>query len=60
MKRRTYATIIGISVIVVVVFAAIAAARFIFGGPEDDWICVRGQWIMHGRPVAPKPSIPCF
>jgi hypothetical protein len=52
-------TIIKISMIVVVVFAVIAAARFVFGGPEDDWICSNGQWVMHGAPSAPKPTTPC-
>ncbi|MCX6791922.1 MAG: hypothetical protein NT149_02690 [Candidatus Gottesmanbacteria bacterium] len=52
------ATVIKISIVVIVVFAVIVAARFIFGGSEDDWICVRGQWVMHGKPAAPRPTIP--
>jgi hypothetical protein len=52
-------TIIGISIIVIAVFATIVAARFIFGGPEDTWICSRGQWVMHGKPIAPQPTTPC-
>ena len=28
-------------------------------GPEDDWICVDGQWAKHGYPSAPKPIGPC-
>ena len=52
-------TVIGISLVVIAVFAAIAVARIIFGGPEDDWICVGGQWIMHGKPAAAKPTTLC-
>jgi hypothetical protein len=52
-------TIIGISIIVIAVFALIAAARFVFGGPEDTWICTNGQWAMHGKPIATKPTTPC-
>jgi hypothetical protein len=52
-------TVIGVSIAVIAVFATIAAARFIFGGPEDDWICSNGQWVMHGAPSAPKPTTPC-
>ncbi|MEI8230747.1 MAG: hypothetical protein WCG83_06470 [Candidatus Peregrinibacteria bacterium] len=28
-------------------------------GGEDSWICSGGQWIMHGKPSAPKPASPC-
>jgi len=28
-------------------------------GPEDDWICVDGEWIEHGHPKASKPIGPC-
>lgn len=53
------ATVIGISIAVIAVFVTIIAARFIFGGPEDTWICSYGEWVMHGKPVAPKPTTPC-
>jgi hypothetical protein len=48
-----------ISVIVIVVFALLVAVRFLFGGPEDTWICTSGQWVMHGKPVAAKPTNHC-
>ncbi len=62
MKTNTdkiTATVIRISIVVIIVFAALAAARLFFGGPEDDWICVGGQWVMHGKPAAARPTIPC-
>lgn len=58
-KDKRTRTIIGICVVVIAVFAIIAAARFIFGGPEDSWICANGQWVMHGAPSAEKPTTPC-
>jgi hypothetical protein len=33
--------------------------RFVLGGPEDDWICVNGQWVKHGQPLAPVPNKSC-
>ena len=33
--------------------------RFVIGGPEDDWICVEGQWVKHGSPSAPMPEGEC-
>ena len=33
--------------------------RFVFGGPEDSWICVNGVWTKHGHPSYPKPENPC-
>jgi hypothetical protein len=59
MKPVMYATVIKISLIVVIVFGVIVAARFLFGGPEDTWICSGGAWVMHGKPAAPKPTTPC-
>lgn len=58
-QNKITTIIIGISIVVVIVFAVIAATRFIFGGPEDTWICSSGQWVMHGKPAALKPTIPC-
>ncbi len=26
---------------------------------EDNWICVNGTWVMHGKPSAPKPTKAC-
>lgn len=34
-------------------------ARFVIGGPEDDWICVEGQWVKHGSPSTPIPEGEC-
>ena len=45
-------TIFGIIILVVIFFLSL---RFIFGGPEDTWICKSGEWIKHGMPSAPKP-----
>ena len=28
-------------------------------GPEDDWICVDGEWVEHGYPSASKPTGSC-
>ncbi len=33
------------------------SARLISG--EDNWICVKGKWIKHGKPSAPMPKIGC-
>jgi hypothetical protein len=48
--------------ILAVIFIAIIilfGIRFIFGGPEDDWICVNGEWVKHGMPSAPMPTEIC-
>ncbi|HUW21435.1 MAG TPA: hypothetical protein VMW41_02080 [Candidatus Bathyarchaeia archaeon] len=45
-----------------VVFVTVAAwgiLRFIFGGPEDTWLCQNGQWIKHGNPAKPPPDTGC-
>ena len=63
MSKRmdsVYATAIGIVLAVVVVFIVLIAVRFVFGGPEDSWICSGGVWSAHGNPSAPKPTTPCF
>jgi len=33
--------------------------RFILGGPEDDWLCVKGEWVRHGNPTVSKPTGGC-
>ena len=62
MSKRTdslYATVIGIVLAIIVASVFILVVRFVFGGPEDDWICSGGQWVRHGNPAAQKPVITC-
>jgi Raf kinase inhibitor-like YbhB/YbcL family protein len=42
---------------IVVVIVAIIGIRVLSG--EDNWICVNGMWVMHGKPDAPKPTTAC-
>ena len=30
----------------------------LFSG-EDNWVCQNGQWVAHGQPNYPAPTIPC-
>lgn len=41
------------------VVAVWLAVRFVAGGPEDDWICLEGEWIKHGMPAEAKPIGGC-
>jgi uncharacterized membrane protein len=41
----------------VFVFLFIVSIRALSG--EDDWICQNGQWVMHGHPSFPAPTVPC-
>jgi hypothetical protein len=54
MKKIIY-IIIGLAVIAVLVLTM----RFVFGGPEDNWICQDGVWIKHGNPSFPEPASGC-
>lgn len=46
-------------VLFVLFMGVLLGIRFLFGGPEDDWICSKGEWVMHGNPRAPKPTGGC-
>lgn len=35
----------------------VGVARLFSG--EDDWICNNGQWVKHGNPSYPAPSVKC-
>jgi len=45
--------------IILIILGIIFFLRFVVGGPEDSWICDKGQWITHGKPSYPKPENPC-
>jgi len=49
---------VGLAVVIAICLVALAVVRF-SSGSEDDWICENGQWIKHGHPSAPMPSVPC-
>jgi hypothetical protein len=34
--------------------------RFAINGGEDAWSCSEGQWVKHGNPSGPVPTIPCY
>jgi len=48
-----------ILITILIIIAIVFFLRFVIGGPEDDWICVDGDWVEHGVPSAPKPSTGC-
>ncbi|MDI6820808.1 MAG: GerMN domain-containing protein [Patescibacteria group bacterium] len=48
-----------IMIAVIAVLALWFFIRFFIGGPEDDWICVDGEWVKHGNPTAPMPTVLC-
>jgi hypothetical protein len=50
--------------VIIVVAALLAASAIVvgvrlLGGDEDTWICSDGQWVKHGNPSSPKPTVPC-
>ena len=55
MTQKTLLIIIGVIIIIVIIILGI---RFL-SGPEDNWICVKGEWVKHGQPSAPMPTTPC-
>lgn len=62
MSKQTdsmYATLVGIVLAIIVASIILVVVRFVFGGAEDSWICSGGQWVMHGQPIASKPTTPC-
>lgn len=46
-----------IFIIILSIFASIFTLRLFSG--EDNWVCKNGQWIKHGNPDFPTPSVPC-
>jgi len=46
-------------IIFVLILISILAIRIIIGGDEDTWICENGQWIKHGNPEKPMPTVEC-
>jgi len=47
--------------VIIVAMAAVTVLFVLFLRiPEDDWICVDGQWVKHGAPLTPSPDKPCL
>jgi len=45
-----------------IILAAIVLLGFLvvlIRGKEDDWICVKGEWIKHGNPSRLMPTSDC-
>jgi len=54
MAGKKVYTVIGIIIILAVAFLGL---RLLSG--EDDWMCRNGQWVKHGNPSFPAPSVEC-
>lgn len=53
--KKVFAAILFLSISIVLALSI----RFVFGGPEDVWICKNGQWQKHGNPPTPMPTLKC-
>ena len=47
------------AVFIFIIFFVLAIATLRLFSGEDNWICKNGQWIKHGQPDFPAPTIPC-
>ncbi|MFA5386231.1 MAG: Gmad2 immunoglobulin-like domain-containing protein [Candidatus Paceibacterota bacterium] len=50
--------LIFIIVIILILGGVILSLRLLNGG-EDNWICVKDQWVKHGNPSSPQPTTGC-
>jgi len=62
LYKKNHKLFVGYGKIILV--ALLAAVFFVFvirffSGPEDDWICSKGQWVRHGNPSSQAPTQPC-
>lgn len=57
MDTKKIVSIIGICLFGIAVI--VLMIRFIYGGPEDMWVCESGGWVKHGNPRDPKPERVC-
>lgn len=55
--RKTMKNYMALALIIAAVMAV--GTLVVLRGPEDDWICVNGQWTKHGAPAASMPNEPC-
>jgi len=54
MTKRYY-----IIVVVLIFILAVMALALFLRGDEDTWLCQDGQWVKHGNPSAPMPTLSC-
>jgi len=61
MKRGllVFVFLLLVFVLVIVLFRPSLWGPGQFLSGEDNWICQNGEWVKHGNPSAPKPTIPC-
>jgi uncharacterized membrane protein len=54
MKDKVILIFLGILILAA---AVVFGLRFFSG--EDNWICQGGEWVQHGQPSFPAPTVPC-
>jgi len=54
LEKKFIYVVVGVLLILLL---TIAGLRLLSG--EDNWMCQNGQWIKHGQPSAPMPSLEC-
>jgi uncharacterized membrane protein len=55
--RRKKTFLILFILCLLILAALVVGARLV--GSEDDWVCRGGQWVPHGMPSSPWPTVPC-
>lgn len=43
--------------IIIAILAVIILLKLL--SPEDEWLCVDGKWVQHGRPSSEQPTTGC-
>ncbi len=54
LEKKFIYVVIGVLLLLVL---ALAGLRLFSG--EDNWMCQEGEWVKHGQPEAPMPTIEC-
>ena len=59
MEKGSVWALVAILGFIFIIIVGFMAARIVFSGPEDSWICTKGSWIKHGNPTTGMPSTMC-
>jgi uncharacterized membrane protein len=58
LYKKSLAKMKYIYLALILIIGLVFTVRLLSG--EDDWLCVKGEWVKHGQPAAPRPQTACL
>jgi hypothetical protein len=59
IRKKGGTKFVWVMLVTLLAMFVVVALRVLSTGGEDNWICLNGRWVEHGKPSSPMPTAVC-